>query len=192
MANGRRPPSRLREMSGSGSRDYAPAPSGQAPQRKSFDPTRTPAGYDPGYWHLALLFRDLAMKDDINLRAGVPVIYAEIKRIFEWFGLEQGSRPFRKRGDGKVERTYAQMYRDGDGSRVAWLDVGEAVVREFWSRVWDDDALSDFCDMDVLTRMTWEVCNHWESARGRAHAKAHPQPRPEPMKFRHRPDKEES
>lgn len=194
MPNGRRPPSRLHNLNGSGPGTQQPAPvsSGRIAQRQprqEFDPARVPAGYDPGYWHMALLFRDLAMADDINLRAGVPVIYAEIMRIFAWFDLEHGSRPFRRRGDGKVERTYAQMYRDGTGRQIAWRDVGEAIVREFWSRRWDDQALSYFCDMDILQQMAHYVCNHWENERFRRQREAHPRPAPEVRQW-HRPQKE--
>lgn len=147
-----------------------------APRRTPYDPAKAPAGYDSDYWGMAVLFRDLAMKDDINLRAGVPVIYGELRRMFEWFDLEHGSRAFQKRGDGEVELTYADMYRDGDGKVLSWVAVGYAIIEEFWSRVWDDDALVYFCDMDILMSMAQRVCERWQASRFRASRIREPEP----------------
>lgn len=144
------------------------APRREQPQRKqAYDPTRAPAGYDQDYWGMAVLFRDLAMKD-VNLRAGVPVIYGELRRAFEWFDLEHGTRAFQKRGDGTVEKTFADMYRDASNRPVTWVQVGYSAIEEFWSRAWDDDALTWFCDKEVLEQMVNRVCERWLASRMRA------------------------
>ena len=152
----------------------------QQPKRRGpRDETVAPAGYDQNYWGMAVLFRDRAMKDDINLRAGVPVIYGEIRRVCEWFDLEHGSRPFQTKGDGTTEKTFAQVYRDGTGKQLTWVEVGYAIIEEFWCRVWDDAALSHFCDMDVFMFIARYVCEGWSGQRMRAHFKAHPPPTPD-------------
>lgn len=163
---------------------WTPTPGYQASQqtrRQPYDPTRAPAGYDQEGWHLALLFRDLAEKDGVSLRAGVPVIYGELSRVFERFDLEHGSRAFQKRGDGHVERTFGQMYRDEKNRPVPWLRVGEAVIREFWSRYWDADALTYFCDLDVFEEMATRVCERWLAQRMKAMRTT--ESAPEPMKW---------
>ena len=163
-----------------------PSPTAEAqPQRRSYDPTRAPAGYDQDYWGMALLFRDKAMADDINLRAGVPVIYTETRRMFEWFDLEHGSRPFERRGDGHVERTYAQVYRDGTGKQLTWQEVGYAIIEEFWDRYWDDDALQYFCDLDVFLEIADYVVTKWLNKRGRAWLARQPKKEPQPMEWKH-------
>ena len=161
-----------------------PAPESRpAPRKKwkEFDPAYVPEGAQPDYWHLAILFRDLALKDDITLRGGVPIIYDAIRQAFARFDLENGSRPFQRRGDGTVELTFAQVYRDGEGDRRPWPQVGEAVVREFWRRQWDSDALDYFCDIEILSQMVTRVCERWLGQRLRAKAAASPRPTPEPM-----------
>lgn len=159
-----------------------PAPERPAQRKQPYDPAVAPAGYDQDYWGMAVLFRDRAMKD-VNLRVGPPVIYGEMRRVFEWFDLEHGSRAFQKRGDGTVEKTFGQMYRDGKGSRQTWVQVGYAVIEEFWSRRWDDDALTWFCDKDVIERMATVVCERWLSQRMKARRAATPLPEPEPLQW---------
>lgn len=159
----------------------APYRATSAPAHKApYDPTRAPAGYDQDYWGMAVLFRDLAMKD-VNLRAGVPVIYGELRRIFEWFDLEHGSRPFQKRGDGFVEIKFGGMYRDGAGKRLTWVQVGYAIIREFWSRNWDDDALAYFTDKEIFERIAARVVERWLTERQRAKLAARPQQEIQPM-----------
>lgn len=162
-----------------------PAPSREAgpqqyPQKQPYDPGRAPAGYDQDYWGMAVLFRDLAMKD-VSLHVGPPVIYGELRRVFGWFGLEHGSRAFQTRGDGTVEKTFAQVYRDGDGKALTWVQVGYAIIEEFWSRVWDDAALSWFCNTDVFEQMATRVCERWLSERHAARLATCPAPEPEAL-----------
>ena len=143
--------------------DEAPAPG--TGSRGSWDRARVPDGYHPAYWHLALLFQDLAMADGISLRAGVPVVYAEMRRAFAWFGLEGGTRAYQERGDGTVELTFAQVYRDGAGRPLTWQQAGEAIVQEFWTRQWDSGALECFCDPGVLTEVARAVFGRWHGQR---------------------------
>lgn len=123
------------------------------------------------YWHLALYFQDMAARDRIQLRAGVPVIYDEIRAAFAAFDFEGGTRIF------EDDIPYAKVYRDEKGARLTWDKVAEAVIDEFWTRVWDREALRYFCDLERLDETVWDVCRRWRNIR----TKPVNRPAPEPI-----------
>ena len=133
-------------------------------------PPAAPGGRDPVYWHLALYFQDQAAKDHIQLRTGAPVIYDEIRAAFAAFDFEGGSRIF------EDDIPYARVYRDGTGARLPWEKVAEAVIDEFWTRVWDREALRYFCDLERLDETTWDVCRRWRTTRTKPVNRPVPEP----------------
>jgi hypothetical protein len=171
----------LRAREQAGGTGYGAGSARQTTRPARFDPAHVPDGAHPGYWHAAILFRDLALENGVSLRAGVPVIYAEIRRVFEWFDLEGGTRAFWQRGDGTVELTFAQVYRDAAGRRLPWAEVGEAIIREFWNRQWDSSALEYFCDPDVLTEVARYACEEWQLLRLKTARRESPPPAPQPV-----------
>lgn len=127
---------------------------------------------------MARLFRDLATKDGIYVDARLPVLYVSIERTLNWFHASTGDRSFRKKGDGTVELTYAQVYGYVPGARGRWDLVVEAAIEEFWTRTWDHDALADFCDFETFEQMMYIVCDR---AKSRHLKSQHVKKEPEPM-----------
>lgn len=131
---------------------FKPQPS--AP-RQPFDRDRCPAGYHPDVWHLALSFEQSAKANGIELRAGRPVIYSEIDALVTHHGLRGKTYRHRTALCKNIALHPAlaahcwlhlpELVRTGHGdSDITWVQMVEVIIREFWSRIWDEHALDHF------------------------------------------------
>jgi len=153
-------------------RTPAPAASRPAAPRQPFDRDRCPAGYDPDVWHLALRFEQSAKADGIELRAGRPVIYAEIDALVTHHGLR--GKTYRHRADRCRKRFLSELLADHcwlhlpeleRASRaeadITWAQMVEVIMREFWSRIWDEHALDHF--RQHFQEYGQMALDHWRS-----------------------------
>lgn len=149
-------------------RPASPVPARREPPSRD----RCPAGWDEGTWHLTLLFEQYARADDIRLRAGRPVIYADLDAMVRDTGSRRRlfaheTEPCTRRllPADRADRCWyhwppheplKQVKRD-----LSWTEAVEVIMAEFWSRVWDEHAL------DYLRRYFPEyghgMIRHWSS-----------------------------
>jgi hypothetical protein len=159
MAGQRKPPSKLRGLSSVGAETHAKATENRENRAKRWDDSLAPPGYEQDVWQICLMFRDLATRADVYIRAGMPVMYHNVSRTLDWFRVKQGDRAFMARGDGTIDMTYRQVYKYAAPPRGRWQHVVEQAVDEFWTRVWSNDPLADFCDFETFEQMIYAVCD---------------------------------
>lgn len=138
------------------------------------DRDRCPAGWDADIWHLALLFEQYARADKIELRAGRPVIYAEISALVDRYGMREGRYRHEIRGCARRELPKDMADRcwfhwppqetaRQEARALTWVEMAEVILAEFWSRIWDAHAL------DHLRQHFGEygtaAVEHWNSLR---------------------------
>jgi hypothetical protein len=152
-------------------RDTRPAAPKGPPDRN-----RCPAGWDADLWHLTLLFEQYARADRIELRAGRPVIYAELQDLASRYRLPQQAKEnhFRQEVAGCVRRHHAADRADrcwlhwppnDPGQQRAryltWVQMAEVIMAEFWSRVQDEFALDQF--RQHFSEYGNDAWRHWRS-----------------------------
>lgn len=137
-----------------------------------------PPGYDPGMWHLTLLFREEAAREQ-------KIDLAEFSNILLYAKLERAISPFRS---WFTKVPYRQVkVPDGPmpGYKVVttWVDVMEAVIRyRFREYIEDSYAADRFCqpelfrDMVAETRERGRAC--WVRQRLDELPEREPEPRP--------------
>jgi len=138
-----------------------------------------PAGWDASLWYLTLLFEKYARADGITLRAGRPVIYAEIDALVtQWNMREKAAKgqykqevtgcERRKLGHDMADRCWYH-YPPGRSSRqeqhrvLAWPEVVEIIMAELWSRIMDEHALGYL--RQFFAEYGLAMAKHWRSLR---------------------------
>lgn len=149
-----------------------------APGRKGPpDKDRCPPGWDANLWHLTLRFEQYARADGIELRAGRPVIYAELASLVTNGMREKAARGgYRQEVDGCTRRELAAdmaarcwyHYPPGDPAKqvttdLTWVQVAEVIMAEFWSRIQDEHALDRF--RQHFREYGKAAVDHWRSLR---------------------------
>lgn len=137
-----------------------------------------PAGWDAEVWHLTLLFEQYADADGIQLRAGRPVIYAEINDLVtRWHMREKSQRRLygqevqgcarRELADDVAARCWYHWPPKAPAQQtkrsVTWVEVVEIIMAELWSRVMDPNALDHF--RQHFAEYGLGMANHWKSLR---------------------------
>jgi hypothetical protein len=162
-------------------RDGSPVPSGpagprqqQVPGPRLPDRNRCPAGWDAELWHLTLLFEQYAHEDGIELRAGRPVIYAELAELVKRWHVKEKTYhqeitgcPRRELALDRADHCWYHWPPKAVEQQVArdltWVEVVEIIMAEFWSRVQDEYALDQF-RRDFRT-YGLAMVKHWHSLR---------------------------
>lgn len=148
-------------------------PSAPKPRR---EPDACPDGYDPDVWHLALLFRQCAQADKIELPKGLPVIHAELadvvdrykvrgqKYLQEVYGCHRREMP-----DDMAARCWYHWpperarLAEQEARELTWVQFMEVVMAEFWSRIWDEHALDGF--RQYFAEYANGAWQHWKHLR---------------------------
>lgn len=140
------------------------------------DRNRCPNGWDQQVWHLTLLFEQYADADGIRLRAGRPVIYAEVSDLVKRWNMREKSGngnyaqevhgcARRELGDDVAARCWYH-WPPKDPSRqarrvITWVEMTEVIMAELWSRVMDEYALDHF--RQHFAEYGMECTRHWKS-----------------------------
>jgi hypothetical protein len=138
-----------------------------------------PPDWDADVWNLVLLFEEYARADDIRLRAGRPVIYAEIDGLVTQWNMREKSRSglYKQEVSGCTRRELSTglaahcwyHWPPGKTSRqeqlrvLTWVQVVEILMAELWSRVMDENALEHF--RRYFAEYGLAMANHWKSLR---------------------------
>lgn len=157
-----------------------PAPSvpAQPVRRGPRDRNQCPAGWDAEVWHLTLLFEDYARADGIELRAGRPVIYAEINELVTRWNMREKSKnriyvqqvhgcARRELGEDMAERCWYHWPPKAPAQQtqraLTWVEVVEILMAELWSRIMDPNALDHF--RSHFAEYGMAMGEHWKSLR---------------------------
>jgi hypothetical protein len=121
------------------------------------DRDRCPRGWDTDIWHLALVFESLAGDQDIKLRAGRPVIYSELAGRIKDSGIRNWQKDDLPFSSEQLEATLAQeFYSDIKLFGPLWRQFIEAMICEFFTRHWDENATATFTGKDMFIDI-WDI-----------------------------------
>jgi hypothetical protein len=135
---------------------------------------RCPAGWDADIWHLTLLFEQYARADDIELRAGRPVIYMEIDDLVTRYTMRGREYPHEVYGCSarffpKDLASHCCLHwppnapGDQAAGPLGWTQKVEVIMDEFWSRIWDDRAVDHF--RQYFAEYGLMAVRHWANLR---------------------------
>lgn len=135
---------------------------------------RCPAGWDEDIWSLALLFRQYARADGIELQQGPPVIYMEIDDLVTRYTMRGRTYPQEVYGcKARFFPTDLASHcwlhypvsppEDQKPGDLVWHQKVEVIMAEFWSRVWDARALDHF--RQHFAEYGLMAVRHWENLR---------------------------
>lgn len=142
------------------------------------DRNRCPAGWDEDIWRLALMFERYAWADKISLKAGRPVIYAELASLVNDFEMRGRSTigsyrqevyrcDERFHGADMASRCWRHFPPNDPGNQVAgdltWYEMFEVIMASFWSRIQNEYALDAF--RQHFREHGAAAVNHWKSLR---------------------------
>jgi hypothetical protein len=137
------------------------------------DPSDCPEGADPAVWDLALKFQQAAARDRIELAAGLPVIYMELNRIIDRYGIRDRTWhhdmfgcKHREDHPGLASRCWYHWPPYDPGKQeacvITWTQMIEVIFAEFWSRIHDAHALDQlrqsFAEYGEAALAHWFSC----------------------------------
>jgi hypothetical protein len=162
-------------------------------KRPKRDRDDCPDGYDQSCWSLALLFRERARVDGIELAHGLPVLHDEIKDLVERHGIR--GKSFQHEYEGCERRTlhtklaahcwlhYPPLERNEQKTgSITWVEMIEVIILEFWSCYRDQYALDSF--RHEFQKTGQQALSHWHSLRQLRAIRANPRPS-RPVQHRH-------
>lgn len=169
---------------------------GPRPAKAPPDRDRCPAGWDASLWHLTLRFEQYAAADGITLRAGRPVIYAELSDLVGRWHLRDKS--FYQEVFACSRRIVAADRADHcwyhwppqeperqSAGELTWVEVVEIIMAEHWSRLQDGYALDAFRQNAHLYGR--KMTDHWKSLRIKRAVASRPADGPHPVVRRRTP-----
>lgn len=157
------------------------------------DPDAPPPGRDRDTWQLALLFRQRAQVDKIELVKSLPVIYEEIDDLVTRYGIRGQTYRHEVHGCTRRDLPYYLAARcwyhyppfqigGHEECVINWVQMVEIIIAEFWSRIQNEHALDYF--RQSFAEYGQAALKHWANLRVGKDIDSRPHVRPAPMRRR--------